>query len=80
LPIWNFCAVSMFLQVMQHLSPQPLHCPISGLLVDMSALIKRSFRLLCYIKCKLDLPLSRHILSYSHTEYRSVAKTQNQNY
>ena len=29
------------------------------------------------IKCKLDLPLSRHILSYSHTEYRSFAKTQN---
>ena len=28
------------------------------------------------IKCKLDLPLSRHILSYSHTEYRSFAKTQ----
>jgi hypothetical protein len=46
LPIWNFCTVSMFLQVMQHLSPQPLHCPISDLLVDMSALIKRSFKLL----------------------------------
>jgi hypothetical protein len=40
----------MLLQVMQHLSPQPLHCPISGLLVDMSALIKRSFRLLG-LKC-----------------------------
>jgi hypothetical protein len=50
LPIWNFCAVSMFLQVMQHLSPQPLHCPISGLLVDMSALIKISFKLLG-LKC-----------------------------
>ena len=31
------------------------------------------------IKCKLDMPLSRHILSHSHTEYRSFAKTQNQN-
>jgi hypothetical protein len=29
------------------------------------------------IKCKLDLPLSRHILSYSHTEYRSFAKRAN---
>jgi hypothetical protein len=29
------------------------------------------------IKCKLDLPLSRHILSYSHTEYRSFAKPLN---
>lgn len=31
------------------------------------------------IKCKFELSLSRHLLSFSHTEYKSFAKTQNWN-
>lgn len=48
--LWNFCVSAMFLHITQRLFLHSLHCPISILYVEMTALTIRSFKLLCFLK------------------------------